>query len=76
MQQSIFTVMSINLAVAFHRRLGCDDESSTDEEQAERILFYYPENTPIPTQLGRIGLLQSLIDFANKYATEVVLYFL
>ena len=63
--------MSINLAVAFHRRLGCDDESSTDEEQAERILFYYPENTPISAQLGRIGLLQSLIDFANKYGIKI-----
>jgi hypothetical protein len=52
--------------VAFHKRLGCDDESSTDEEQAERILYYYPEATPITVQLSRVGMIQSMIDFAEK----------
>jgi hypothetical protein len=38
--------------VIFNRRLGCTDESATDEEQAEKILYYYPEHTSLYTQVG------------------------
>lgn len=37
--------------VVFDRRLGCTDESATDEEQAEKILYYYPEDTSLYSQV-------------------------
>lgn len=37
--------------VVFDRRLGCTDESATDEEQAEKILYYYPEQTSLYMQV-------------------------
>jgi hypothetical protein len=44
--------------VVFNRRLGCTDESATDEEQAEKILYYYPERTSLYMQV-RITTLQA-----------------
>jgi hypothetical protein len=38
--------------VVFDRRLGCTDESATDEEQAEKILYYYPEQTSLYMQVS------------------------
>lgn len=37
--------------VVFDRRLGCTDESATDEEQAEKILYYYPQQTSLYMQV-------------------------
>ena len=37
--------------VVFNRRLGCTDESATDEEQAEKILYYYPEDASLYSQV-------------------------
>jgi hypothetical protein len=31
--------------------LGCTDESATDEEQAEKILYYYPEDASLYSQV-------------------------
>lgn len=42
---------SIICAVIFHRKLGSTDESSTDEEQGEKILYYYPPDIPIYWQV-------------------------
>jgi hypothetical protein len=62
----------ISHLIAFHRQLGCNDESSTDEEQAERILYYYPERTSVSARLSRVGVLESLIEFANKFSSESI----
>ena len=42
---------SIANVIIFHRKLGCQDESATDEEQSEKILFYYP-NTSLYWQVS------------------------
>jgi hypothetical protein len=39
----------VNLIV-FHRKLGCIDEAATDEEQGEKVLYYYPP-TPLYDQV-------------------------
>jgi hypothetical protein len=64
--------MSVSQLVAFHRRLGCDDESSTDDEQAERILYFHPEQTAVNVQLSRVGMLQSMVDFSEKLVVSSI----
>lgn len=43
----------VNLII-FHRKLGCIDEAATDEEQGEKVLYYYPP-TPLYDQVGNHG---------------------
>lgn len=42
---------SILHIIIFHRQLGTSDESSTDEEQGERILYFYPQETSLYWQV-------------------------
>ena len=42
---------SITQVIVFHRSIGSADESASDEEQANKILFYYPEDVPITEQV-------------------------
>ena len=74
--------------VIFHRGLGSDDESATIEEGSERLLLYYSSKntgnsssafTAEPTvrheqqrQLSTVSMLESLIEFANKFSREMV----
>ena len=37
---------AVKYAMILHRQMGCADESSTDDEQAEKILFFYPKGMP------------------------------
>jgi First Longin domain of INTU, CCZ1 and HPS4 len=62
----------LSCAVVFHRRLGCADESSSDDEQSERILFYYPTDTSVFGQLSRLSMIESLIVFTNKFSSEPI----
>ena len=63
---------NITLFVVLHRTLGCSDESSTDEEQGERILYYYPEETNLFMQLSRLSLIEGMIEFAGKFSSEPI----
>ena len=36
---------SLTNVIIFHRKLGCIDESATDEEQGEKVLYFYPETS-------------------------------
>jgi hypothetical protein len=58
--------------VIFHTKLGCDDESSTDEEQGEKILYYYPDETSLYKQISRINMLEGLIGFSSKFTNETI----
>ena len=71
--------------IIFHRGLGSDDESATIEEGSERLLLYYngiSSSTSMyaePTvrheqqrQLSTVSMLESLIEFANKFSREIV----
>jgi hypothetical protein len=42
---------SIINVIVFHRQMGSNDESSNDIEQGEKILFYYPPETPLYQQV-------------------------
>lgn len=59
-------------AFIVHRGMGCDDESATDEEQAEKILYYYPEGTDLNEQLNKINMVEGLIDFATKFSVDSI----
>ncbi len=52
--------------------MGCDDESATDEEQAEKILYYYPESESLNDQLNKINMVEGLIDFATKFSVDAI----
>ena len=41
------SLSQVLLCIIFHRQLGSNDESATDEEQGEKILYYYPPDTPL-----------------------------
>ena len=51
----------LSCSVVFHCKLGSVDESSTDDEQKERILFYYPPDVSISNQLSKLSMLEGLI---------------
>ena len=53
-----------------YRPIGTSDEAATDEEQGEKILFSYPTNITLSSQLTRIMMLEGLIDFTTKFASE------
>lgn len=38
--------------IIFNRSMGSQDESSSDEEQGEKILYYYPSDTSLSRQVG------------------------
>ena len=51
----------------FYRSIGCNDESATDEEQGEKMLYSYPPGKSLNDQLGRVMMLEGLIDFTCKF---------
>jgi hypothetical protein len=52
-----------------YRPIGCEDESSTDAEQGEKLLFAYPSQS-LDAQLTRVMMLEGLIDFSSKFSNE------
>ena len=50
------------------RDLGCIDDTASEEEQYEKILYYYPEDTRIAAQLQRANLCEGLIDFSTRFS--------
>ena len=64
----------ISSFVIFHRRLGCGDESSTDDEQKERILYYFPQDVSVYAQLSQLSMIEGLIEFTNKFSSEIIEY--
>ena len=60
----------LSCALVFHRKLGSEDESSTEDEQRERILFYYPPDVSISNQLNKLSMLEGLIDFSKKFSPK------
>jgi hypothetical protein len=64
--------MALQFAFIIHRGMGCDDESATDVEQAEKILFYYPRLTTVADQLSKINMVEGLIDFAAKFSVDSI----
>lgn len=55
-----------------YRPIGCEDESSTDEEQGEKILCSFPADQSLDRQLLRVGMLEGLIDFTGKFSKESI----
>lgn len=50
------------------RGLGCIDDTASDEEQYQKILYYFPEDTPVPRQLQTANMCEGLIDFASRFS--------
>jgi hypothetical protein len=40
-------MIGIKSSIIFHRNLATEDESASDLEQAEKILFFYPYDTEL-----------------------------
>jgi hypothetical protein len=68
--------INVQHAIIINRKMGCNDESSSDTEQAEKILYYYPEETSIDCQLTKINMLEGLIDFSSRFSTQSIDYVL
>ena len=62
----------ITCLAAFYRPIGCEDEASSDEEQGEKILYFYPEETELPKRLSRITMLEALIEFTGRFSKEPI----
>jgi hypothetical protein len=62
----------LSTLVVLSRRLGCDDESASDDEQAEKILYFYPPSTPLERQLSRVTMIEGLIEFAGKFSSDPI----
>jgi hypothetical protein len=58
---------AITQAIIFHRKMGSMDESSTDEEQGEKILFYYPVETPLYWQVIVVYLIIRIIRTRSNF---------
>jgi hypothetical protein len=70
---SVFSLPSscaVRYAIVLHRGLACSDEAATDEEQAERVLYFYPESASLSQQLAKVLVVESLIDFSSRFSTE------
>lgn len=52
----------------FHCGLGSNDEAAGLHERAEKILYYFPHDTPVHEQLKRVGYLEGLISFSKTFA--------
>eukprot|EP01038_Epipyxis_sp_PR26KG_P009333 gene9333-12576_t len=61
---------NIQYLIVIHRKLGCNDEAASDNEQAEKILYYYPEHISIDNQLTKINMLEGLIEFSSKFSFD------
>ena len=60
------TVSSRLLNVAIiHNELACEDESATDAEATEKILYYHPESDDSRARLNHLSLCEGLIAFAR-----------
>lgn len=60
LRHKMLRVPNVACAVIFDRRLGCADESATDDELADKVLFYYPPTTRLSDQVPLVTLLQSI----------------
>ena len=56
--------------MVIHRDLGVSDESATDEEQVDKVLYFYPELTPLAVRLKLINMLEGLIEFAERFSEK------
>jgi hypothetical protein len=52
----------------FHRQLGCNDESASTAERAEKLLYYFPHDVPVASQLKHVELCEGLIDFSRTFS--------
>ncbi len=60
----------LQFAFIIYRTMGCSDESSTDDEQAEKILYHYPYDLSTNIQLNKVNMLEGLIEFSGKFSSE------
>lgn len=67
-----FTDRYLSCFVVFHRQLGSVDESSTNDEQREKILYYYPPDVSIDNQLSKMSMIEGLIEFTSKFSSESI----
>jgi hypothetical protein len=47
---------------------GSNDEAASLAERSERLLYYYPHETPVSEQLRRVGYYEGLVDFSRTFS--------
>lgn len=60
----------LSTLIFIHRELGSNDESSSDSEQIDKILYFYPESTPIHLQLAKCNMIEGMIDFFTRFTYD------
>jgi hypothetical protein len=70
MKSAMSSSSLLSTLIFIHRDLGSNDESALDTEQADKILYYYPESTPIGIQLARCNMIEGIIDFFTRFTYE------
>ena len=61
---SAISTRLLNVAI-IHNELACEDESATDVEATEKILYYYPESDDSRARLNHLSLCEGLIAFSR-----------
>lgn len=63
---------NIGNIIIFDRSLSCNDESADDDECGEKVLYYYPVEDSLRDKLAKMTLVESLIDFSNKFSHDKI----
>lgn len=67
-----FTMAMIDLII-IHRLLGSTDESASDEEQAEKILYFRSnQELSVGQQLSMLTMIEGLIEFTTKFSKQSI----
>ncbi len=57
---------SLNFVIIVHRKLGVEDESSSDAEVLDRILYFYPPHSSQKEQLSRMQMVEAMVEFGAR----------
>ena len=61
-------MIGIKSAIIIHRNLAVEDESASDLEQAEKILFFYPYDMQVSQKVLNKNLIRNrILTFFFRY---------
>ena len=53
--------------VIYCGRIACEDESASEVEQLEKVLYYYPPNHIATRRLNHVSLCEGLTGFTDRF---------
>ncbi|CBK23748.2 uncharacterized protein [Blastocystis hominis] len=63
----IFLPKGVKCSFVINRKLKCTDEMAREEEQAERILYFIPSDTPLVDQVKYANIADAMIEFSSSF---------